>query len=404
MERLAKSRSRLFILLIMAFALEGCHTTEKFSVAPGYVLIPTLTAVASILPVEEGVELLSPREEPKIVEPSFSFGGFLRDRYALERTGIYFTEEYDPEKIPILFVHGLLSDPYTWRKLTRRLSEDPEIASRYQFWYYAYSTSLPPIVSATTLRRHLDELDRKLRKEGKGGLDHKLVICGHSVGGIMSKSLVSYSGDELWRTAFRRPIRSLNLEENQKDFLEDTFLFEPHPAISRAIIMAAPIRGTHKVRTPLASIGKLLGDKPDYFDRLMKDLVVKNVDALDPDFLKAYGKQFDSITSLDPALPLTSAYAATRIDSRIPFHSISGVSRFPKHQKTDGWVPVESTVLKGAVSHVEVESKHSVQDKEITAEIVKLILRHHSGLISESQMVEGVEVLGLLSKDSESAY
>ncbi len=39
----------------------------------------------------------------------------------------------DPTKIPVIFVHGLLSSTYVWRNVVNSLLSDPEIRRRYQF-------------------------------------------------------------------------------------------------------------------------------------------------------------------------------------------------------------------------------------------------------------------------------
>ena len=39
------------------------------------------------------------------------------EHYA-DRQGIFFLEPYDPEKVPVLMVHGILSSPLMWRDLT----------------------------------------------------------------------------------------------------------------------------------------------------------------------------------------------------------------------------------------------------------------------------------------------
>ncbi|MGY8642872.1 MAG: hypothetical protein ACKVJU_17470 [Verrucomicrobiales bacterium] len=84
----------------------------------------------------------------------YKINGFLNRANARERTGIYITEPYDPDKIQVLFVHGLISDPYAWGKMTKRLSKDPVIRERYQFWYYAYPSATPVVGSPA--RQHGD--------------------------------------------------------------------------------------------------------------------------------------------------------------------------------------------------------------------------------------------------------
>src|SRR5205807_1028895 len=81
------------------------------------------------------------------------------------RTGIYLTEPYQPGKIPVLFVHGLLSDPLTWATMFNDLRADPELRARYQFWFYFYPTGIPYLETAAELRRELAELRAALDPE-----------------------------------------------------------------------------------------------------------------------------------------------------------------------------------------------------------------------------------------------
>ena len=50
-------------------------------------------------------------------------------------------QPYQPGKIPVLMVHGLLSSPMTWMEALNDLRSMPEIRDRYQFWFYLYPTS-----------------------------------------------------------------------------------------------------------------------------------------------------------------------------------------------------------------------------------------------------------------------
>jgi hypothetical protein len=40
-------------------------------------------------------------------------------------------QPYDPNKIPILFIHGLISSPVSWQNLTNDLCSDPKIFEHY---------------------------------------------------------------------------------------------------------------------------------------------------------------------------------------------------------------------------------------------------------------------------------
>src|SRR5262249_61670201 len=85
----------------------------------------------------------------------FDLMGMLRGTNMMEKTGLYFLEPYDPTRIPVVFVHGLMSSPYTWVKTINGLQQDPELRKRYQPWVFGYATGNPILYSALRLRQEL---------------------------------------------------------------------------------------------------------------------------------------------------------------------------------------------------------------------------------------------------------
>jgi len=86
--------------------------------------------------------------------------GTLRGANRMEKTGLYFLEPYDPSRIPVVFVHGLMSSPFTWVKTINGLQQDPEIRKRYQPWVFGYPTGNPILYSALRLREELAKVDK----------------------------------------------------------------------------------------------------------------------------------------------------------------------------------------------------------------------------------------------------
>ena len=82
--------------------------------------------------------------------------GLLDPDRAEEVQGLYMVEPYDPNKIPVLMVHGLWSNPVTWMEMFNDLRSFPEIRDQYQFWFYMYPTGEPFWVSARHLREDLE--------------------------------------------------------------------------------------------------------------------------------------------------------------------------------------------------------------------------------------------------------
>jgi hypothetical protein len=76
----------------------------------------------------------------RVNELWIGFYNMVRGENMRQQAGLVVLEPYDPNKIPIVFVHGLLSSAYAWRNVANSLQEDPEIRKHYQFWIFSYST------------------------------------------------------------------------------------------------------------------------------------------------------------------------------------------------------------------------------------------------------------------------
>ena len=78
-----------------------------------------------------------------------------------EPTGLSLLRPFDREKVPVVFVHGLWSNPCSWSPMIESLEADPALHGRYQFWTYGYSTGDPLPYSAMLFRSDLEQVRRK---------------------------------------------------------------------------------------------------------------------------------------------------------------------------------------------------------------------------------------------------
>ncbi len=99
---------------------------------------------------------------------------FLNDGLA----GIYFLEPYDPDRVPVLFVHGIAGTPQQFQPLIAAL--DPE---HFQPWFYFYPSGFP----LDRIADHLATLLTRLQVEH--GFDD-LAIVAHSAGGLVSRRAI----------------------------------------------------------------------------------------------------------------------------------------------------------------------------------------------------------------------
>ena len=131
----------------------------------------------------------------RINEAWIGFMHMIRGEHMRGAAGLLLLQPYDSEKIPVIFVHGLLSSPYAWRNTANSLSVDPEIRRRYQFWVFSYSTGNPIAYSALLLREDLAYAEQTYRFK-------QAVLIGHSMGGILSRLQVTNTRRVLWDGVF----------------------------------------------------------------------------------------------------------------------------------------------------------------------------------------------------------
>src|SRR5947209_12792357 len=90
----------------------------------------------------------------------YRWTGLLRPGEAAERAGLMLLRPYEPDKIPVVMVHGLASSPLAWIPMLNELLREPEIQSRYQFLLYVYPTGVPLPIAASMLRDALLDAQR----------------------------------------------------------------------------------------------------------------------------------------------------------------------------------------------------------------------------------------------------
>lgn len=291
--------------------------------------------------------------------------------------GLYLLDRYDPEKIPVLMVHGLWSSPLAWTSLTNELLGTDELRSQYQVWHYFYPTGLPYLYSASFFRDDLREMRRTLDPEGDDPAMEGLVAVGHSMGGLLVKTLVSDSEMALWNTMFRVPPGLLALPPEDLERLFKIFVFERQPYVRRVVFVATPHRGSRMASGPVGQLTAALTELPYDVRSLFRRAVYDNPGAVTKEMqgeLKRGGAT--SVKALRPSHPVLRAFSQLLIDSKIPFHSILGDKK-PGGPVTDGVVSWASAHLEGAASEIVVPSGHASYDHPQTVEEIRRILRLH---------------------------
>jgi len=297
-----------------------------------------------------------------------------------EQTGLYMIDHYEPGKIPVVFVHGLNSSPEAWTNAMNELRGDPELRKRYQFWLFFYSSGNPILTSASRLRTALTEVRKQFDPRGRDPALDRMVLIGHSMGGLMSRLAVSSSGSSVWETASRVPPDQVNLDPELKAKFVGTMIFEPTPSVTRVVFVATPHRGS-----PLGYqfVGRLVSSLilvPRTVTNVSKALIEANKDlAISPAFRDR--RLMTGVAQLGPDNPVLPVIEKLPIDPRVAYHSIIGFDdQGTLPEGGDGVVPYKSAHLEGALSELVVSSNHSVQETaKAVFEMRRILVEHLKG-------------------------
>src|SRR5690606_28663223 len=135
---------------------------------------------------------------PQLKQQNLATLGFLDTNKAASIAGMYMVEPYDPNKIPVVMVHGLWSSPVTWMEMFNDLRAWPELRDQYQFWFYRYPTGQPFWTSAAGMRKDLQDVRNTLDPQHENTALDQMVLVGHSMGGLVSRMQTFESHDDFW--------------------------------------------------------------------------------------------------------------------------------------------------------------------------------------------------------------
>ncbi len=290
--------------------------------------------------------------------------------------GLHMREPLQAGKIPIVFVHGLASDPTTWAQLYNDLRAQPALFARYQFWMFRYDTGEPFLSSAAQLRRQLVQVRQTYDPCRADPCLSQTVLIGHSMGGLVSKLQVTYSGNELWNSAATRPFETIYTDPTTRANLADAFFFTPSPDITRVIFIATPHRGSAYARRCIGRLSSSLVEGPPQWRTRQEQLVRDNPGAFREELSKGIP------TSVDLLEPSSEILAATnRIYFRpgVQLHSIIGDDRWTLTEgRSDGVVAVSSARLLGVQSERFVDARHTDVQRhpETVQEVTRILFEH----------------------------
>lgn len=300
----------------------------------------------------------------------------LPERFTGE-TGLFFVTPYDPGKIPVVFIHGLVSSPDAFKNMINQLAPDPWFRANYQIWVYSYPTGNPWLYSSMVFREQMRAACAFARTKGDDRKLRQMVLVGHSMGGLLARSSVTDPGDAFHRSLFKRSFDPQQLPASTRRLIDGLTRYRPLEEPRRVVFLAVPHRGS-----PLASLGAV-----EWISRLIRLPKALTVDLLDATLL-AVGDVFNgsdparrpptSINSLSPKDPATLALGSLPLPGRVKFHSILGDrGRGVAAGGGDGVVPYSSSHIAPVESECIVPAGHNVPDHPAACAELERILRLH---------------------------
>lgn len=287
--------------------------------------------------------------------------------------GIYLTEPFDPNRIPVILIHGLSSSPLVWRKITANLMGDEHVRKNYQFWYVFYPTGMPIPMSAAALHDDVETLRHHYDPKGRTRASRQSVLVGYSMGGVIARILSTSSGNRLWDAIATTPFDQAPLNAEDRAELARVIFWKPLPGLNRVIFIATPHRGTRFADTRLAGIGLRLISLPSDLVRFQARVFDSLGNVLQGDFTTF--QAMNGINSLSPSSPLYTALETAPMAPGVKFDSIMGDrGRGGGWNSTDGIVGYWSSHLEGAQSETIVPTGHDAQTHPLALAAIRRIL------------------------------
>ena len=294
----------------------------------------------------------------------------------VEDEGLLFLEPYQPGKIPVVLVHGLISSPRTWLDMANDLLATPGFEQQYQIWAFRYPTGRAFLGSAAHLRRDLQAVLATVDPSGVDPAMRQMVLVGHSMGGLIAKLQVVASGDVLWNTVASQPLAGIKADDEMRTILAEAFYFEPLPFVRRVVFIATPHGGSSWAARPVGRVSASLVRHDSQDSRRFRQLIADNPEVFS-DWLE---RRFPtSIDLLNRRNDLLQAIYRLPIQPPVHAHSVIGTGKpMCVAGPADGIVPVTSARLPDAESEFYVEATHTWihRHPETVAEVVRILRQH----------------------------
>lgn len=292
------------------------------------------------------------------------------------KSDIYFTQPYEAGRVPVVFVHGTFSSPVWWAEMWNTLRADATLRERCQFWNFVYNSGNPISLSAASLRAALLKKVEQLDPEGKDPALRRMVVIGHSQGGLLAKLTVTDTGEALWKNVTKKDFDELAVTPEVRAVLQTNFFFTRLPCVERVVFISTPHRGSYLATGLVRKLVRLFMKLPETALNAPGDLLQLHAQAALPKEIRQSVPS--SLDGMAPSNPWLLALAEIPPAPGVTAHSIVAIQGDAQPPEgSDGVVKYTSAHVPYVESEYVVRSGHSCQDKPATIEEVRRILIEH---------------------------
>ena len=327
--------------------------------------------------------------------------GLINPNDSQDKRGLYMLEPYDPDRIPVLMVHGLWSSPTTWMDMFNDLRSFPEIRERYQFWFYLYPSGQPFWISATQLRNDLVTMRDAFDRNRQDNTMDKMVLVGHSMGGLVSRLQTIDSGDDFWQIVSDKPVKTpeealakIQGATDDRHRLVSTLFFKPNQSVRRVITIGTPHRGSDFANNFTRWLARKVIRLPAMNVNTGNRLLAKNPDLFRDSELLSVANAIDSLAPDSPIFPVMMR--AKRANN-VKYHNIIGVLQDPPwlapSGRNDGVVAYESATMDDVESELVIDAEHTSMHMTGKAifEVRRILLEHLQDIDADDRVASKSE-------------
>jgi len=286
---------------------------------------------------------------------------------------LFALEPHRHGRIPVVLVHGTASSPVRWADMVNDLLEDKEIRAHYEFWFFNYNTGNPIPISANVLRHALENTVESLGGVQADPALGRMVVIGHSQGGLLTKLIAIDSGTKLWDSISDKPVDQLNLKPETKALLKESVFVRPLPFVKTVIFIATPHGGSYQASLTIVGLFARLVTLPLSIASATADILTNAGSALK---LEEDRRTFNSISGMSPGNPGIETLRRIPVAPGIHAHSIiPTLQDGPLEDRDDGVVQYKSAHIDGVESEMVIEHQgHSTQSNPLAVREVRRIL------------------------------